>query len=760
MQNLTNPPQEPGNSYPNPFIDDVFVDNITALPGVPEIHNEPMSHCVRLFENLIRDGERGQHWGNSGRTILIASPRAGYGKSHLVGRLRSVTESLVAGITLPFDPSRTIGWPVMLASVLRQYREARCPQHVGCSLLDETARFFLSNVIQAAMAEGAVQERDLPESEVALRVQFRDVMAPDAGTKMIPWLRKRNPGISEAASRPMSSRWKLPARSVSFWTGLYLNHVDGIDDALEPLRGLSNGEARERLIQFLRIATECRPAAFVADHLDGFFGSDTAGMAIAEILTSLRTEVPRSLTLLCLNEDVWQSVFEKRLPSAWLDRLTGEPATLGGIGAASAKMLISARMQAMGFSRDKSEQFALRLSQKARWESPESPVLYPREVIRAARQSWDQIGTQVMNQPEPMSSAPKPEPQVQAPVQAPAPGIASLFQPTQPTENSSVEPPANPIASQMDAHRTGQKTAPANQPPTPQSPPVTEPPRNPPQPAQPAPDLPPIETPPSPARNLTEISSIIDEIRGAGTRSVSETDLPKQFQAGDLQVTNLRPDVAPAKQEQADDQNSPSLQPLPSTAPVQPVWADDPEQHLQDLEMELLTSDSGPKPWNLNRIGQLIREVGRQYSGVAQVEEAVPGSRDGCLRWTVKNQIVMLGFESPRNVAFWNTVLQRAIAASGSAKVTVLSHQSDPFDARSLASFGVDQATAMRYIDVVELSEGDVALLYASERFLAESDAAGHAEAAIAMIARRLDPFWRRLARPLSTGSTASGSPF
>lgn len=42
------------------------------------------------------------------------------------------------------------------------------------------------------------------------------------------------------------------------------------EGALDRLRGLSNGEARERLLQLLRIATDYRPIMLVADELDGF----------------------------------------------------------------------------------------------------------------------------------------------------------------------------------------------------------------------------------------------------------------------------------------------------------------------------------------------------------------------------------------------------------------------------------------------------------------------------------------------------------
>lgn len=761
MRNLSDAYPESDRSPANPFIDETFVENATPVPGVAEIHTGAMSQCVRLFENLVRDGERGQHWGNSGRTILIASPRAGYGKTHLVGRLRIVTESLVAAINLPFDPSRSISWPAMLSSILRQYQDARCPQHVGCSLMDETARFFISNIVQAALSEGAIQERDLPETEVALRTQFRDVMAPDSGTKMLQWIRKRLPELSAAVGRPMGQRWKLTQRAIAFWGGVFLDQIEQHNDALEPLRGLPNGEARERLLQYLRISTECRPAAFVADHLDGFFGSDTAGMAMAEVLTSIGGEVPRSISLLCLNEDVWDSVFEKQLPSAWLDRLTGEPATLGGIGLESAVALISTRMQAAGISRETAQQFANYVRVEERWEDPETSSLFPRDIIRCARKKWESVGSRFMQNQngtkpatEPIpAAAPAPAPveytqpipfpqtapqQPQAPAQ-PAPA-ASFQNPASPLfAPSPGEPAPNPIASQI--RQQADEAIRQQQGYQPQQPPVQHPPMQP---------LPVQQ--PSPARNLTGIESIIDEIRVAGGRSVSDTGSVSQQQHPQSPPPHHQQQQPPSipSQFQAGSLNVQSTRPQPEASPANPFTALDPEQRLQDLEMELLTSDIARVQWDLRRVETLIRTVGRYYEAVGQVEEPVPGSRKGCLRWLVKGQTIILGFELPQNAYFWNTLLKRAVASTDPAKLTVLSNIAEPFDSRTLASFGIDQATAMRYIDVVEVSEGDMALLYASERFLEESEAAGKAAAAIRIIARRLDPFWRRLTRSLS----------
>ena len=92
MQNLDSVFDGAERSAPNPFLNDVFAPGISDLPGIAAIHDAALNRCVRACESLLH--EPGGGGTATGRTILIAAPRAGYGKSHLVGRIRSVTESL------------------------------------------------------------------------------------------------------------------------------------------------------------------------------------------------------------------------------------------------------------------------------------------------------------------------------------------------------------------------------------------------------------------------------------------------------------------------------------------------------------------------------------------------------------------------------------------------------------------------------------------------------------------------------------------
>src|SRR5690606_8099793 len=152
-------------------------------------------------------------------------------------------------------------------------------------------------------------------------------------SRLLPWLDKHATALVRAAGPGLLRHLGIGNGELSFWTRLFVDLNLREEGALDRLRGLSSGEARERLLQLLRIATDHRPAMLVADGLDGFHRSDTAGMEIAEIVNGIRENAPRTVTLVCVNDDLWASVFAGHLPSAWRDRLDGETLRLHSIDA-------------------------------------------------------------------------------------------------------------------------------------------------------------------------------------------------------------------------------------------------------------------------------------------------------------------------------------------------------------------------------------------------------------------------------------------
>jgi hypothetical protein len=731
MRNLDSIFDGAARSLPNPFRDDVFAPGISALPGITDIHGEALNRCLKAFETLLADrGTAQTSWGGSGRTLLIAAPRAGFGKSHLVGRVRAVTESLIAPVALPFDPARPVGWDTMLVSVFNQYRSSRCPQHRSGSLFEETARFFQSLTVRYAIERGVVDQKEIPENESAIRLQFREVFDPKSGNRLVPWLTKRSPEIMDGVAGPLCARWGLEFDDLVFWNRFFQDATKPKTTAFEQFRSISVAGARDRLGQFLRVASDCRPIAFIADNLDGFFGSDTAGMRIAEILTELRFLVPRSVTLLCLNQDVWASVFEGKIPTAWIDRLTGEATALRGVSADDGVALLRARLLATGWNAAETEIWLRHHHESCLRSDFAGGALFPREILRNAARAWERQpleskATDGFTAPTPPPA--RPASAATSAVPHPLDSVTSFFTHRSADDQSSSNQAKN-VFSATEAAAAGAHFVPTD--PSRQSPPSA--------PSRPAAR---VDDPSAAARaagidpshGLPNIDAIIAEIRGAGARSFSEG--PGSGSA------------------------SPAVSRTP--APAAPPSAADIAQRqleirLHQLENEAANNGGRALDWQPRRVERLIRAVGEHFPAVGQTVEPIQGQ--ACLLWSVRGAAVRIGFEAPEHFSFWSQVLDRAITTGTGApsKVVLFSHPSAPFDQQALAAMGAGIGAApSRHVDTIELNDSNLALLYGAERFLSEAYQGGFSERAIRIVAKRLDPFWRRLARPMSNAGAA-----
>ncbi len=747
----------------NPFLDDLFVDHPANLPGVVRIHQSAFARVAEAVETFLAEGGGAPRLG---RLFLVGAAAAGYGKSHLVARLRDHLAPVASTLHLPFDRSRPATWPVALSSTLRQLAAPDRSRLLPVALLDECSRFFLCRLVLESLAGGGMKSRDCPEEPARLQREFATLFSRDSDSRILPWVDKRAADLVDAADPGFSRRLGLGSAELGFWTRLFVDLNLRDEGALDRLRGLSNGEARERLLQLLRIATDLRPALVVADSLDGFHHSETAGMEIAEIVNGIREKAPRTVTLVCVNDDVWASAFAPRLPSAWLDRLAGEPLRLHPLGAEAARELVRFRLRRLDLSENAAARFAARLAEAHRWGDAETP-LSPRRVLRQAAELWakesggDYAAPPVGEEAEYAAIAETPlekltdKAEFFAALQRDEPPVA-------PRETSSGSTPLPPP-----------RLAEATAPPAPEPPKAPEPPRN-------------LEC------ELAAIDSIINDIRGTGKTVVSEA--PEQGPHLDFRapepVAQEPAEPAPASKASPPpgaDPAGPSLPESPPAAPVplpkipvipprqttpapvsffagfeppasrpspaatiappSPLTRASFERALAQRERELL---SGPALLlDLERIARFVRAVGAKHPGLGQHEERYPSSRTVCLRWSARDRSVVVGFESPRNVYFWNNLLQQSLASNRPEKIAAFSHASAPFDPALFASFGFSPAVIRGRIDIIEMNDRELAMIYAAERTLREHQNSPESEKAFQFTALHLDPLWRRIVQPL-----------
>lgn len=747
----------------NPFLEDVFVDCPANLPGVGRIHHRVFSQVLDSVESLLSTSASRDTPG-MGRLFLITAPEAGYGKSHLVARLRDHLGSIATTVALPFDRSRPITWPVALSSVLRQFAGSNRSRPHSVSLIDEVSRFFLSRLVLDALASGTVKERECPEAAARMRSDFASLFARDSNSKILNWVDKRSNDLARLADVEFSRKLGMGRSELGFWTRVFVDLNLREESALGRLRGLSNGEARERLIQLLRLTTDYRPVMIAADGLDGFFASESAGMDIAEIVNGIRENVPRSITLVCLNDDVWNSVFENRLPSAWRDRLMTETARLHTIPTEAAADLVKGRLRRTRLSESAASRFLLRLREDNRWGDAEA-TLSPRSVLRQAGELWSREAATYLQESADLEDT----------------TAITDEEFSHPTDKAECFPAAQEA-----------RPSPAATFSTPPLPPCQENPEPEPRYAPPTtPEPTPAQANPffgSPSRmresELAGIDSIISDIRGSGKTVVSETpDTLSGEQTNIPQPPSNTPAPAASSWQSTGKFTAatPSLEPLPIHTDTSDLVTPHFDSLTRFTEAPAFTAPSGPAPTtarearvlsrttfeqilaqrekeflsgpaltlNLELLERFIRTVGRQHAALGQQEERYPSSRGFCLRWNVRGQSVLTGFESPRNAYFWNNLLQQSLASNRQEKIAAFSHHSEPFDPALFSRFGFSPAVIQARIDIIEMNDRELAMLYAAEVTLREFEATSEAEKAIQLITLHLDPLWRRMIQPV-----------
>ena len=762
----------------NPFVEDLFIDQPSHLPGVARIHHGAFSQILESVEALLQDGESGRTRPGLGRLFLLTAPEAGYGKSHLVARLRDHLGAIASTLFLPFDRSRPVAWPVVLSSSLRQFSTLNRSRHLPVTLLEEFSRHFLSRLILDCLGAGILKPRDCPEDAARVKAEFVTLFAPDSDSKILTWLDKRADDLARHSDPDFSRHLGMTRTELAFWTRVFVDLNLREIGTLDRLRGLSNGEARERLLQLLRIATDHRPVMLVADGLDGLFHSDTAGMEIAEILNGIREKVPRTVSLVCVNDDVWSSVFANHLPGAWLDRLNGETIPLRPIGPEAASDLVRLRLRHTRLPDSAAARFTQRLGDDHLWIDAQTR-LTPRIVLRQAGDLWRREAKTYLTRPpvaedecEDLSAEPLSNLTDKADFFAKLQREGRVAGATR--EGSTEMPPPLPSLTKTIAPAPAPFTS--SPPPSPSRHEQTIPAAGT-NPFQAAPAAPVREV------ELTGIDSIINDIRGSGKTVVSETP-GQRFGAEPPHPAPIAPEMpepAAATPPRASAEPAPQVrsEPTPEPAPgtffggftpptggsVSTGFAQAPaaaatpprasvpltraslEQLLAQRERELL---AGPAlALDLERLGRFIRTVGSMHAALSQQEERYPSSRTVCLRWSVRDHSVLTGFESPRNVYFWNNLLQQSLASNRQEKIAAFSHPSEPCDPSLFSSFGFSPAVIRGRVDIIEMNDRELAMIYAAERVLRDHERGADAEKVAQLITLHLDPLWRRIIQPL-----------
>lgn len=697
MQDLTKPSAS-GASSINPFRDDIFSFQ-SPIPGTPQIHQEEMTHCVSAIEKMVAAFLGKGSSPAYGELISISSPLAGYGKSHLISRISKTMMNSVRTIELEFGPQ--FSWGELLESTLQKF-ESEVSENG--TMLDEVGAYFLTNLIGTAVAQGIIEERECPVALTSLQSEYCEVVTGSGRPKLLAWLKKKNGAIKSTVKLSPLEFAGFSKEDVSFWADYFQAYFRGEETVLISSSDL---DARDRFLQLLRIASNCHPLLIIADHLDRCYGSETAGMEIATAVTSIVEKISNCVLLISINRDIWESIFENRLPSALLDRLNRDNLELAPVKIEEARELIVNRLCANGVAYQQSHLFANAVSEDCKWE--DSEALFPRRIIRQANEIWGKRGSEFF--------VPTPEEKPEAEVEASS-SFQDYIQPELekgPMYTGSVDTAPNPF----EGHSMTYSDRPG----------VTSP--------VPVPDDSSefrnwdseISQPPS---NVSHQSDYIPA--AAKDEPLVATPHPVNGKINGTNGSGTNGKAAAASRPAKDSKTSGQMK----------SYFEQLEAHFGKKADQLGIDFAGME--------FLIKTVGETHPPLTQDEIVIPGGQSSCLRWDLKNYNVWIGFEPARNIYFYGNILQKLLndPARTRGKIVCFAHESHPFSRELLTTNGITSEMLNRCFDVIQLSNAELVILHSASQFLKETSEKGYREEALEFILDKLNPLWQRLCQPIS----------
>src|SRR4051812_26626067 len=287
-----------------------------------------------------------------GRVVLLSAPRAGHGKTHLLGRVaqRMSSEAVVA--TVPWQSAADVSWSGCGHGVLHDLAAAASP---GVPSLQTVCAGILATLLRRLIQTGRIPSTDPVQ---ALRVLAQDPMAlfREGGNARVigDWMRRH----FDQLRIPLAAISNLDNPAVvEERLRMFLDYVD--DPSSARLGGLLvqlEEHSADEVPRFLRLLTIWRPLVLVADHMDGLYRDPAAGVAVARMTLAL-TSLPGVHVVLSVNQDLWETTFGRQLPSALEDRLNARNITLRGLAEGDARELIALRLQEAGVGHEDAADF-------------------------------------------------------------------------------------------------------------------------------------------------------------------------------------------------------------------------------------------------------------------------------------------------------------------------------------------------------------------------------------------------------------------
>ena len=380
----------------NPFDDLIVKEPRRREPAVHGLNEEPVRAILRRFE-ILAAGSPPRELRRLSEAQLVTSVQAGYGKSHLIGRLFQELRGRATLIyVMPFQNPATVFQSLMMTIA----RELHFPERADAGAwdreeptqLDQLAHAVLAQTLADLVESGRdVQTEAEDRAEVIARLR-NDPMGSFnrgvSGANWADWMRsyftRLLPLFEEALARrgltlSAPGAWLRVLRAYAFapfdlsvrracldWlTGQPLEPADLEALGLKPAEAPNveadpsetNEACRHRVMDLCQLAVFHRPFVFCFDQTEVYGHRAPLARAFGMALGRLVDEAANQLTLVTSNQSPWTERIAPNLENADLDRIAKPFLTLKGLNREQGEELARLRMEAAGITPERQAAF-------------------------------------------------------------------------------------------------------------------------------------------------------------------------------------------------------------------------------------------------------------------------------------------------------------------------------------------------------------------------------------------------------------------
>ena len=372
------------NEKNNPFEDSIFhtqgdQSRLNEYVLYPD-HLERLSSAITSTKLAV---------GRNAKTIMVSSPEAGHGKSHLIAKALKETALNNVILELPLNKIEHFNFDEILRLAIESL--------YGKTSINYPVRNLFASLICDLIKKGIVPVADISSATNALsQHNIRMLDFKDEKSLIAKWFKGNINAVFPHLINSMSDLTGVSKESCDFWIKtLYECELDNSKNALKNIKALPDREAQDRLEDFEKIFSKDHSLILVFDHMDSLFGDQQKGLKIAQLISKIDSSNLSVVTIFAINDDLWHSCFKESIPSALRDRINESNLRLNGINLQSARNLIRERMKLAGQDSETAEAIIQGINLESTFYSePNESKPSIRGILRTASSQWQQMENQ------------------------------------------------------------------------------------------------------------------------------------------------------------------------------------------------------------------------------------------------------------------------------------------------------------------------------------------------------------------------------